>query len=403
MDEKIQSVKINFNKIKEIRTQVMYCFNALEIKITKLKTTTSEFIRTNKDTIFVFGLDSFQFQGKLIDYEYNDMQKFYFALNNRLYCEYYKLYKLILQYTEEIIGTNKNIEMLKSNTLFPIYKDLEPFKQYNFETIEEIHKTIVNLLNNLNEHIITKETQLQTFQLKQLTGLNINNFVNTFDFDVIVIKQKCLLYLSYLEFFHNIHTKHFKRFSKKIKLMNDYLDEDIKFDEGIRNRENDSIKSSASTSSFDSIDSSNFIPINSPINSDEFVGSLFKTNVNNVNNVNNENNENNVNNENNEYLHNAIIDEIVEKHIDIINEESNAILLETISDTISDTINVLSVEKFEENVDTVCESEIDEENDTDDKINNDLTTSTSAIIASATITAETTDKIAAKRKRKKKK
>jgi hypothetical protein len=185
--------------------------------------------------------------------------------------------------------------------------------------------------------------------------------------------------------------------------MNDYLDEDIKFDEGIRNRENDSIKSSASTSSFDSIDSSNFIPINSPINSDEFVGSLFKTNVNNVNNVNNENNENNVNNENNEYLHNAIIDEIVEKHIDIINEESNAILLETISDTISDTINVLSVEKFEENVDTVCESEIDEENDTDDKINNDLTTSTSAIIASATITAETTDKIAAKRKRKKKK
>jgi len=399
MDEKIQSVKINFNKIKEIRTQVMYCFNALEIKITKLKTTTSEFIRTNKDTIFVFGLDSFQFQGKLIDYEYNDMQKFYFALNNRLYCEYYKLYKLILQYTEEIIGTNKNIEMLKSNTLFPIYKDLEPFKQYNFETIEEIHKTIVNLLNNLNEHIITKETQLQTFQLKQLTGLNINNFVNTFDFDVIVIKQKCLLYLSYLEFFHNIHTKHFKRFSKKIKLMNDYLDEDIKFDEGIRNRENDSIKSSASTSSFDSIDSSNFIPINSPINSDEFVGSLFKTNENNVNNENNENNVNNVNNVNNEYLHNAIIDEIVEKHIDIINEESNAILLETISDT----INVLSVEKFEENVDTVCESEIDEENDTDDKINNDLTTSTSAIIASATITAETTDKIAAKRKRKKKK
>ena len=220
MDDKIQLVKTNFNNIKEIRTNVMCCFNALEIKLTKLKHTTNEFVKTNKHNIFVFGLDSFQFQGKLIDYEYNDMRKFYFALNNRMYCEYYKLYKLIIQYAEEIIGTNKNIEMLKSQAIFPIYKDLEPFKQYNFETIEEIHKTIVTLLNDLNEHIIAKETQLQLFHLKQRSGLNINNFVTTFDFDVIVIKQKCLLYLSYLEFFHNIHTKHFKRFSKKMKLMN---------------------------------------------------------------------------------------------------------------------------------------------------------------------------------------
>jgi hypothetical protein len=279
MDDKIQLVKNNFNKIKEIRTNVMNCFNALEIKLTKLKITTNEFVKANKHIIFVFGLDSFQFQGKLIDYEYNDMRKFYFALNNRMYCEYYKLYKLILQYTEEIIGTNKNIEMLKTQNIFPIYKDLEPFKQYNFEIIEEIHKTIVSLLNNLNEHIIAKETQLQLFQLKQRSGLNINNFVNTFDFDVIVIKQKCLLYLSYLDFFHNIHTKHFKRFSKKMKLMNDYLDEDIKFDEGMNVREDDSsIKSSASTSSLDSAENNDLL---SPTNSDtkRSMKSLFKSNV----------------------------------------------------------------------------------------------------------------------------
>jgi hypothetical protein len=282
MDDKIQLVKTNFNNIKEIRTNVMYCFNALEIKLTKLKHTTNEFVKTNKHNIFVFGLDSFQFQGKLIDYEYNDMRKFYFALNNRMYCEYYKLYKLIIQYAEEIIGTNKNIEMLKSQAIFPIYKDLEPFKQYNFETIEEIHKTIVTLLNDLNEHILAKETQLQLFHLKQRSGLNINNFVTTFDFDVIVIKQKCLLYLSYLEFFHNIHTKHFKRFSKKMKLMNDYLDEDIKFDEGMNVKEDDSsIKSSASTSSLDSGENSVVLsPVNIPdVKSSGSIKTLIKSNV----------------------------------------------------------------------------------------------------------------------------
>ena len=273
MEHKIQLVKTNFNKIKDIRYNVAFCFNALETKLTKLKATTNEFIKNNRNNIFVFGLDSFQFQSKLIDYEYNDMKNFYLALNNRMYCEYYKLYKIILKYTEDIIGTNKNIEMLKSNNnIFPIYKDLEPLKQYNFDTIEEIHKTIISLLNSLNEHILFKETQLHLFQKKQKSGLNINNFVNTFDFDVVVIKQKCLLFLSYLDFFHTIHTKHFKRFSKKMKIMNDYLDEDIKFDEELQHKEDDSLKSSVSTSSLET---------NEDVDVDVDVTdkSLFKSNV----------------------------------------------------------------------------------------------------------------------------
>jgi hypothetical protein len=299
MDDKIQLVKSNFNKIKEIRIHVMNCFNALENKLTKLKNTTNDFIKNNKHDIFFFGLDSFQFQGKLIDYEYTDMKKFYFALNNRMYCEYYKLFKLILNYTEEVIGTNKNIEMLKKNNIFPVYKDLEPLKQYNFETIEELHKTIIILLNDIIEHIISKEHQLQIFQLKQNSGLNINNFVNTFDFDVIMIKQKCLLYLSYLEFFHTIHTKHFKRFAKKMKLMNDYLDEDITFDDSIQHNNEDESVISPSNSSNSSISStidttdtndktiaynSNSSPKPSLVITDHKsqFKSLFKTNVNKV-------------------------------------------------------------------------------------------------------------------------
>ena len=142
-----QQIQQNFNFIKELRNQVILCFNSLEIKQQRLKTTTMDFISNNKHNLFIFGLDSFQFQSKLIDYEYNDMRKYYFALNNRMYCEYYKLYKLILQYVEETIRSNKNIELLKMKNIFPVYKDLEPFKQYEFEMIVEIHKTILILLN----------------------------------------------------------------------------------------------------------------------------------------------------------------------------------------------------------------------------------------------------------------
>ena len=244
--DKSQQMQQHFDSIKELRNQVMLCFNALEIKQQRLKMTTIDFVSNNKHNLFIFGLDSFQFQSKLIDYEYNDMKKYYFALNNRMYCEYYKLYKLILQYVDETICSNK------IKNVFPVYKDLEPFKQYDFEIIVELHKTILVLLNDLNDHIVEKENQLKTFINKQKSGLNINNFVNTYDFDIIVIKQKRTLYLSYLEFFHHIHTKHFKRFSKKMKLMNDYLDEDIKF-------EDESLYSIESFSSSDTHEDENIV------------------------------------------------------------------------------------------------------------------------------------------------
>jgi hypothetical protein len=166
------------------------------------------------------------------------MQKYFSALNNRMYCEYYKLYKIVSEYIEQNIGIaqNKTFEMIKSNSKFPIYKDLEPYKQYNFETIEEVHKTIISLLTTIHEYIVLKEAELDAFKMKQYSGFNINNFVNTFDFNIIIVKQKLTLFMSYLEFFHNIHTKHFKRFSKKMKLMDDHINDDIQFDDSPRRK-----------------------------------------------------------------------------------------------------------------------------------------------------------------------
>ena len=231
MDAKLQKIKTIFTKIKDTRIQVMNVFGVLEVKLTKLKNMTNDFIKSNHDILFVFGLDSFKFQSKLIDFEYADMQKYFYALNNRMYCEYYKLFKIVSEYVDKTIGTNKTFEMIKSNSVFPIYKDLEPYKQYNFETIEEVHKTIILLLGGIQEHIVMKETELENYKIKQHSGLNINNFVNTFLFNVTMIKHNLGLFISYLDFFHNIHIKHFKRFSKKMKSMDDYLNEDITFDD----------------------------------------------------------------------------------------------------------------------------------------------------------------------------
>ena len=251
METKLNKVKHNFTKIKDIRVALVNIFSTLEVKITKLKSLTNDFIKNNHETLFVFGLDSFMFQSKMIDYEYSDMQKHFLALNNRLYCEYYKLYKIVLEYIEQNngISQNKTFEMIKANSKFPIYKDLEPYKSYNFDTIEEVHKTIISLLNIINDYIVLKDTELDAYKMKQYSGFNINNFVNTFDFNIVMVKQKLSLFISYLEFFHNIHTKHFKRFSKKMKLMDDYINDDIQFDDSPRRKASKDFDDSSSDGS----------------------------------------------------------------------------------------------------------------------------------------------------------
>ena len=60
------------------------------------------------------------------------MKRIFLFVNNRMYCEYFKLYKLICSYVIENVTDKKILEIIKGNT-FQVYKDLEPFKDYKFE------------------------------------------------------------------------------------------------------------------------------------------------------------------------------------------------------------------------------------------------------------------------------
>ncbi len=252
MEINLEQLKKNFLTIKDIRGKVTNIFTILEGHLLNLKKTYSEFVENNRQNLFVFGLDSFQFQSKLIDIEYEDMKRLFLAINNRMYCEYYKLYKIIADYVKENIHDKKTQDLIKITNIFPVYKDLEPYKQYKFEMIQEIHENIILLLYEINEFIMNKENELQAHKKKQDIGLNINNFVTTFNYNIIMIKEKGMLFISYIEFFHNLHTKYLQRFTMKMELMFNQVTHDIRFEDGpklneskkqelIKNYENENI------------------------------------------------------------------------------------------------------------------------------------------------------------------
>lgn len=236
MELNLEQLKNNFSKIKDIRMKVTNVFQILEHHLSTLKETYSEFVQNNKQNLFVFGLDSFQFQSKLIDIEFGDMKRLFLAINNRMYCEYYKLYKIIVDYVKENITDKKTLDMAQIKNNFTIYKDLEPYKQYKFEMIQEIHENIILLLYGINQFILNKQMELQMHQRKLDIGLNINNFINTFNYNIMMTKEKGMLFISYIDFFHNLHTKYLQRFAMKMNLMYNQVTHDIRFDDSTEDK-----------------------------------------------------------------------------------------------------------------------------------------------------------------------
>ena len=231
IEKRLNELKISFTKITDIKNEDLNTFSILENKMNKLKELYKEFVNNNKTNLFVFGLDSFRFQSKLIDIEYDDMKRLFLAITNRMYCEYFKLLKIIVDYIKESVDDKKLLDFVKVNDNYPVYKDLEPFKQYDFEIIQNLHDLLLTLLISINNILTSKDYDLKMYRTKNNFGLNIDNFVNTFNFNNIMMREKVILFITYLEFFHKLHNKYFKRFTTKLHLMSSQIANDIKLDD----------------------------------------------------------------------------------------------------------------------------------------------------------------------------
>jgi hypothetical protein len=231
MDIRLNQLKEDFTNISKLKDENIVTLGILSHKINKLKELYAEFIKNNRQNMFIFGLDSFHFQGKLIDIEYDDMNRLFLAITNRMYCEYFKLYKIIIEYISKNITDQKLLDLIKINNNYPIYKDLEPFKVYDFKLIQNIHEIIITLLYSINGCVVNKELELNMYKIKNNSGLNIDNFVNTFNFNIIMMREKLTLFVTYIEFFHKLHNKYFKRFTTKVQLMFGQINHDITFED----------------------------------------------------------------------------------------------------------------------------------------------------------------------------
>ena len=157
----------------------------------------------------MFCLDSFYFQYKTFAMEMENIDRFRILTNNRMYCDYYKLFNIILNYIKEHHAElSKLIKNSRSNEdvtmdindlelkTFPVYKDLEPFLEYKIEDIKDIHNNILHLINKLYTQYTENDDQIGHYNENQKVGFSISNFLNTLNHENNLLKEQVSLFVN---------------------------------------------------------------------------------------------------------------------------------------------------------------------------------------------------------------
>ena len=225
-NETTTTIKNEFEKMKLIRLNIKKTLNEIDIKINTLKTIYVELLNTHKDNAYIFGIDSFHFQNKMIESEYVYICKNFTDIENRMYCEYYKLYKMIQEYIKIEINDSKFLNNSVSNKKYPVYKDLELNKNYDFSITSDLHETIILTIIELGDFLSNKMTKLNEDNKHYKKGLYIDNMINTINYNNAILIERINMFIHFMEAFNKHHTKYLLRLLNKSKIMDQMIDED---------------------------------------------------------------------------------------------------------------------------------------------------------------------------------
>lgn len=223
-DNITEIVKIKFTKIKDIRNKIKDKFKKLQQLKQDIKNNYVLYLK--KEQYDYTGLDSFHFQNKVLELEFENMMKLYQFIDNRIYGDYYKLFSQIEKFLHENLKPKQydKIKELKNIDKYPIYKDLDKFKTYDFDTINNVHQDIIVIIACVKD-VLKENNKLIEDDLKlQMSGLNIDNYVINNQYKNMVLMTTNQKFENYLQVFHKYHYDLLCKFYEKIHLCIQHID-----------------------------------------------------------------------------------------------------------------------------------------------------------------------------------
>jgi hypothetical protein len=217
--------EINF---EEIINKKVDCDNEIKIINTILNKITikyQELFKTMNMNVYL-GIDSLNFQNKQYTIQYDYLKRKYNIIINRIYGDYYKIYKHIKKYIEIECNSIRIIDVS-----FNTYKDLEIDKIYSFDHVQIMQTIIHEYIKKINDIIVQKNIKIKQFINLNTRGFDVNYYVNEERTNICFLMNKIVLFIKYLDTCNSYHKKYLYDFFNQTRAFIKIITNDISFDD----------------------------------------------------------------------------------------------------------------------------------------------------------------------------
>ena len=266
----IEKLYSQFQQIQELYQEIQSNRAQIQEKLIRVKDIYNNLIKPNNKKNFLFCLDTFFFQYKVLNIEMDNLNRYISLINNRMYGDYYKLYNMLLlapiiqdhgldhvllapiiqdHGLDHVLlapiiqdhGLN-HVGVDVSNTIlldvssnkvsknYSIYKDLEPFHEYPITDSQSLYEDIIQCVNCIFAHYSKKNDEIQEYNTNQI-GLSIDSFINTLEYENALVHEQIVLYIGHIEFFHKTQTDYLTKLLYKIRGFHVEVDADLHLQE----------------------------------------------------------------------------------------------------------------------------------------------------------------------------
>jgi hypothetical protein len=227
MEDRTSILKTEFVNVKDAISKIAEIKNTIKRKLVFLKEIHGDLIKDNgSKKIFLICLESFHFQYKVMTFDTANMHRNFLLLTNRAYCDYYNMYNLLHKLFEEEYKID-----IPTTKKHPVYNDLEPFSEYKLEDLYLVYENAFELLTCLIGRLRENENIVKKYKSKSQSGIRIDNFINTLEYDNKILGDRIELYINYFDFFQKTQIKYFTKLLEKITALQEEIDTDIQLRE----------------------------------------------------------------------------------------------------------------------------------------------------------------------------
>ena len=236
----ITKLKSDFQKIIDVFDNIKDKTHNINIKTIKLKEIYESLTKSNSSPVYLFGLDFLNFQYKIYNNQHNDYSNLVKLINNRIYGDYYKLILIIKDYIINDIKDNELTDKINKNSKkFPVYIDLDEYKDYSTDILKDLNEYVIELVNSINMYCQNKDKVNRQHAVVSKNGVFLDNFLHSLETNNKIVKNQLSLYIQNLNFFsknyfnmlNNIYTKINNLFDEIHKIhFEDDSDEEIIID-----------------------------------------------------------------------------------------------------------------------------------------------------------------------------